>query len=86
MSIEVDSTFSTIVKVKKNEKEFMIVIRPSNGQRYKLYQREKEVLSHKGSELWLSNGFEVRQETFYSLISRITGTRFIPLENFVPGR
>jgi len=84
--IESDNTFSTIVKMKMNGKEFMIVIRPSNGHRYKLYQSEKEVLTHKESELWLSNGFEVRQETFYSLISRISGTRFIPLESFVPGR
>jgi len=84
--IEVDSIFSTIIKVKNKGEEFMIVIRPSNGKRYKLYQKEKEVLSHKKSELWLSNGFEVGQETFYSLIGRIIGTRFIPMESFVPGR
>jgi len=84
--IDDNSNLSTIVKAKKNGKELNIVIRPSNGQRYKLYQREKTVLSDKDSELWVSNGFEVRQETFFSLISRITGTRFIPLDDFVPGR
>lgn len=84
--IEDNNMISTIFQVRRNEKEFSIVIRPSNGKRYKLYQKEKETLSQKDSELWLSNGYEVNQETYISLIDRMARTRFIPLEKFEPGR
>ncbi len=66
----------------------MIVIRPSNGKRYQLHNKEREILSNKEAELWLSDGKDVAEETFYSLTSRIfnSGTVFIPLDSFVPGR
>lgn len=80
--IEVDDTLSTIFKVGRDENEFMIVIRPSNGQRYQLHNKERQILSNKDAELWLSNGVYVTQETFIHLAGRIfnTGTAFIPLD------
>jgi hypothetical protein len=86
--LEFDSEYPTIMKIKRHEKEFMIVIRPSNGQRYQLHKKERETLSNKEAELWLSNGVYVIPETFYTLSNRIfsSGTAFIPLESFAPGR
>lgn len=86
--LEFNPEYPTIIKVCTHEKEFMIVIRPSNGQRYQLHIKEREILSNKEAELWLSNGIYVAEETFYSLTSRIfnSGTAFIPLDSFVPGR
>lgn len=86
--LEFDSEYPTIMKVRSQGTEFNIVIRPSNGERYQLHIREREILKDKSSELWLSNGIYVNKETFSTLTHRIfnSGVSFIPLDNFVPGK
>ncbi len=86
--VEFDKDYPTIMEVRLKDKVFKIVIRPSNGERYQLHKKERDVLKEKDAELWLSNGIYVNREDFYSLSGRIfnSGTAFIPLEIFVPGR
>lgn len=83
--LEPDNEYYTIWRVNFNDKkDFKIVIRPSNSEHYHLYSYEKKVLKNSDAELWLSDGVSVQQETFYTLLKRITA--FIPLEDFIPGK
>ena len=76
-----------IFKVKKNDKVFQLIMRPSNGKRYQLYQHERSIIFEKENELWLSDGFEVKQESLYSIALRMyeCGATFIPTVPFLPG-
>lgn len=83
-----DTEAPTIYRVKFEEREFKVVIRPSHSSRYTLSSDEREALSSNDTELWISNGRDVSKETLINFVKRIldSGAKYIPTEPFIPGR
>jgi len=85
--LEFNKEYPNIIRVRFKDNEFNLVIRPSHDRHYQLHVNERSILETKGSELWLSDGIIVQQETLNALLVRIfnSGTVFIPTQTFIPG-
>ena len=80
--------YPNIFLVKDNQgKVFNVIIRPSHAGKYQIRSEELAVLREPNSELWLSNGADVKRETLPGMLQRIkdAGGKFIPLGPFMPG-
>ncbi|HRF77185.1 MAG TPA: hypothetical protein PLB46_11470, partial [Chitinophagales bacterium] len=87
-SDELDQNSPSVFRVIRNNETIKIIIRPAHGGKYKLfYDGEFDALEAKSTELWLSDGRNVFQETLGLLVKRMLaeGTRFIPTSGFLPG-